>query len=549
MKQSKRGPSRRDGVGAAARPPRRDGAGAAARPPRRNKVPAKPAAKASKTSKAVKAREKAVRPPQRFRPAQAVKWTLLCFVAALILFCAASLLQAHAAKNAKWENPYIDVTQNMWSYQYITELNRRGVFPDDAHFEPTLSESRGGLAMDLYRMDDTVFADQKAQRNKARKASKTDPAVPAFTDVDPESELYEAVCWAYDAGLMKGTSETTFEPGVELTREQVCTIIARFAAYEDVPLVKVVEPKQFKDSLDIHNYARSGVTACQMAAVVKGNGDNYFLPANPMTRQEVAAVLYRVLTAAEAPEIEGSTLVDLTPGAYDSLYDSYTRPGAYTQALVPAGDVVMMEYWDHTVFIGDSVSVMLESYCNSSQALGGAKFLCSGSMSATNMLAGLILPEWPKGSGQHPPIEESVKASGADVVYIMLGMNNISMGDRAVEDMLTIATNIQQANPDATLIFQSVTPMTEDSPRKTASLNNDTINAYNERIKAMAQEHEWYYVNVAEAVRNENGFLRPEFCSDKQGMGMHFTYDGTKAWVDYLKVHVPYELLERLRLV
>ena len=30
---------------------------------------------------------------------------------------------------------------------------------------------------------------------------------------------------------------------------------------------------------------------------------------------------------------------------------------------------------------------------------------------------------------------------------------------------------------------------------------------------------------------------------------MHFTYDGTKAWVSYLKTHVPYELLERLRLV
>ena len=65
----------------------------------------------------------------------------------------------------------------------------------------------------------------------------------------------------------------------------------------------------------------------------------------------------------------------------------------------------------------------------------------------------------------------------------------------------------------------------------------------------MAQEHEWYFVNVAEAVRDENGFLRPEFCSDPKAMGMHFTYDGTKAWVSYLKTHVPYELLERLRLV
>ena len=489
-------------------------------------------------------------PSRRTSPAAAVKWTALFFLAALVLFSGVTMFRAHAAKNVPWENPYVDVTQNMWSYQYITELNRLGVYPDDANFEPTLSESRGGLALALYRMDDTVFAEKKAQREKEKEEKKLpDPVPPNFADVDPESELYEAVCWTYDTGIMKGTSDTAFEPGTELTREQVCAIMARFAAYEEASLVQVVQPDQFRDSLDIQDYARSGVTACQMAAVVKGNEENYFLPANPMSRQEVAAVLYRVMSSATAPAIEGASPVDLTPGAYDALYESYTRPGTYTQALVPAGEEVMMEYWDHTVFIGDSVSVMLESYCNASQALGGTKFLCAGSMSPTNMLAGIILPEWPKGSGQHPPIADSVKATGADVVYIMLGMNNISMGERAITDMLTIATSIQEANPDVTLIFQSVTPMTEDSPRKTATLNNDTINAYNEKIKAMAQEHEWYFVNVKEAVQDENGFLRPEFCSDKKGMGMHFTYDGTKAWVEYLKTHVPHELLERLALV
>ena len=478
-----------------------------------------------------------------------MKWTILFFLAALLLFSAASLIRARAEKNVKWENPYVDVTQNMWSYQYITELNRLGIFPDDRNYEPSLSESRGGLALSLYRMDDTVFAEKKAQREKDKKSKKTpEAALPAFTDVDSESELYEAVCWAYDSGIMRGTSDTTFDPGVELTREQVCTIMTRFASFEEIPLVQVVRPDQFKDSLDIQDYARSGVTACQMAAVVKGNEDGYFLPQDPMTREGVAAVLYRVMSAAQAPAIEGAERVDLSPGAYDALYENYKRPAVYTEALVPAGEEVSMAYWGHTAFIGDSVSVMLESYCNSSQALAGTKFLCAGSMSATNMLGGQILPEWPKGSGNHPPIQDSVKATGADVVYIMLGMNNISMGERAVRDMLTIATNIQEANPDVTLIFQSVTPMIKDSPRKTASLNNDTINAYNEKIRAMAQEHQWYYVNVAEAVRDEEGYLRNEYCSDPKAMGMHFTYDGTRAWVDYLKTHVPLELLERLEL-
>ena len=209
-----------------------------------------------------------------------------------------------------------------------------------------------------------------------------------------------------------------------------------------------------------------------------------------------------------------------------------------------------MAYWGHTVFIGDSVSVMLESYCNSSQALAGAKFLCAGSMSATSMLSGKLLPEWPKGSGSYPAIQDSVKETGADVVYIMLGMNNMDRYvDGAVRDLTTVCTRIQETCPDATIIVESVTPMTEDSPRKSASLNNDVINGYNEKMQAVCQEHQWYFLNVAEAFKDENGNLIAQYCSDPTKMGMHFTYEGTKVWVDYLKTHVPPELLERLDLV
>ena len=34
-----------------------------------------------------------------------------------------------------------------------------------------------------------------------------------------------------------------------------------------------------------------------------------------------------------------------------------------------------------------------------------------------------------------------------------------------------------------------------------------------------------------------------DYCSDKTTMGMHFTYDGAKVWVDYLLNHIPEDLL------
>ena len=73
-----------------------------------------------------------------------------------------------------------------------------------------------------------------------------------------------------------------------------------------------------------------------MAGVVKGYEDNFFYPQNTMTKEECAAVVYRVMVAADMTAPEGSSLVDLTPGAYDSLYDEY-KDITFT-ALVPASE-------------------------------------------------------------------------------------------------------------------------------------------------------------------------------------------------------------------
>ena len=191
--------------------------------------------------------------------------------------------------------------------------------------------------------------------------------------------------------------------------------MARFAALEEITLLKVVEPDQFQDSLYIDDYARSGVTACQMAGIVKGYEDGFFYPQNTMSRQEVAAVVYRVMTAADREIPKGSETVDLTAGAYDSLYDNYID--IQFEALVPASEAGPVSFFDNAVFIGDSISMTLEAYCGASGALGQAKFLCAGSMSPTNMLTGQILPEYPKGSGQKPAIQDSVAATGAKYVY------------------------------------------------------------------------------------------------------------------------------------
>ena len=95
---------------------------------------------------------------------QAISW----FLVFMILFSSASLLREPAGSTEDWENPYIDVTQDLWSYQYITELNKAGVLPSSEKFQGQEEETRGNLVLYLYNMDQGVFKDRKKSRDKKK---------------------------------------------------------------------------------------------------------------------------------------------------------------------------------------------------------------------------------------------------------------------------------------------------------------------------------------------------------------------------------------------
>lgn len=218
-------------------------------------------------------------------------------------------------------------------------------------------------------------------------------------------------------------------------------------------------------------------------------------------------------------------------------------PAKTDTVSVPESAPVDAGWFDDAAFVGDSVSVTLANYNSSYGTLGKAKFFCSVSLSQTNALSYQAgnerLPEYPVGSGQHPRIEDGIAASGAKKVYLMLGMNCIASGvDRVSQDLVTLVSKIQEKSPGIAVLIESVTPMTADSPRADGSLNNFTIQEFNEKMKAICQEKQWYYVNVAEAVTGDQGALKAEYSGDK-AMGIHFNYDGAAAWANYLLTHVP----------
>ena len=202
----------------------------------------------------------------------------------------------------------------------------------------------------------------------------------------------------------------------------------------------------------------------------------------------------------------------------------------------PTSGPVETSFYDDAVFIGDSVSLRLDMYCQAHQgALGKAQFLTAGSLGSGNALEKVTSDSvHPYYQGEHMSVEDGVKASGAKKVFIMLGMNDVGLYgvEDSVKNMETLTGRILEKNPDAEIYLQSMTPMLTGHERKV--LNNENLDKYNAGLKELAKEKGYHFADVASVMKQEDGSLKPEYCSDPEGMGIHFTDAGAEAWIDYL---------------
>lgn len=108
-----------------------------------------------------------------------------------------------------------------------------------------------------------------------------------FVDVDTESEYYDDIAFVYNNGLMIGTSDLTFSPEMTLTRGMVVTILWRI---NGSPVVNYA--MDFTD-VSPDDYYAEAVRWAQSEKIVNGIGDKLFDPDSPVTREQLAAIIYR----------------------------------------------------------------------------------------------------------------------------------------------------------------------------------------------------------------------------------------------------------------
>ena len=130
-------------------------------------------------------------------------------------------------------------------------------------------------------------------------AAETDP----FTDVNSADWYYDEVQYVYENDLMKGTSDTTFSPDTTVSRAMIVTILYRL---EGQPTVSTAGT--FTD-VAAGQYYTEAVEWGYANQIIGGYGSGLFGPSDPLTREQMAAILYRY---AQYKEYDVSDSADLS---------------------------------------------------------------------------------------------------------------------------------------------------------------------------------------------------------------------------------------------
>ena len=147
---------------------------------------------------------------------------------------------------------------------------------DAAHFAPDGSCTRAQAVTFLWRAAGSPAPESTAM---------------PYTDVPAGSYYHDAVLWAVEQGITKGTSDTTFSPDATCTRAQIVTFLWRA---EKAPAAGD-EAQPFTDVAADAYYADAVLWAVENG-ITKGTTDTTFGPNDDCTRAQIVTFLWRSMT-------------------------------------------------------------------------------------------------------------------------------------------------------------------------------------------------------------------------------------------------------------
>lgn len=157
-----------------------------------------------------------------------------------------------------------------------------------------------------------------------------------FTDVKENDWFYDSVKYAYENDLMKGISNTEFAPDSDVTRAMFVTVIYRMEN----------EPQTGKcafTDVESGSYYENAVAWTNENGIVSGISEDCFAPNEPITREQMAAIIYRyaafkgydITTSSNTSYTDNDNISDYAKDAVIWAAEKYVMTGNTDGSFAP----------------------------------------------------------------------------------------------------------------------------------------------------------------------------------------------------------------------
>ncbi len=191
---------------------------------------------------------------------------------------------------------------------------------------------------------------------------------------------------------------------------------------------------------------------------------------------------------------------------------------------------VSSDYFDNTLFLGDSRTVALSSNgfikSQNTFAVNGISHVTFLTQQFTDSVTGVT-----------GDIYSIVKQRKPDRIYVALGVNGVAYIDKNtfLDKYEQLIDGLMKASPESRIIIQCILPVNEENyTGGNPNLNNKNIDAMNAELLNLAERKEIYYLDLSYILKNENNSLASIY---DNGDGLHFSFTGYSAVYDGICRH------------
>lgn len=232
---------------------------------------------------------------------------------------------------------FTDVPVGAWYYDYVKTACDEGLISGTSAtiFAPEATMTRGQFVTVLgrYAGVDTDSVNMTG----------------GFTDVSLELYYAPYIYWAASNGIVTGVTCDVFEPDSVITKEQMATILYRYAENENILLpVPEVELSPLKDAASVSVYAVASVGYLYQLGIISGNENKDFQPQKSISRAEATTMLVKFIALHDTGEATDPNFIDCT-----TIYATILNDEGYATSKMSMGETKQI----HVSYIPENTTI------------------------------------------------------------------------------------------------------------------------------------------------------------------------------------------------